>query len=220
MVALYILLVLMCMLYFFVRPKRQVQKKSYYIAYGGEVEHVDGLTRKINDLSNIDFDFEGQSIDLDNYEIFVVDGDSMSKYGIETGNGIIVKRIISDKKEIEKNSIVIYQIDSTRYMKEHKDVEKIVNGFKMRCLLGYSTLKNTNEEIYNSIKDLDSDLEQKEYKDKLFFKLDSIRNIFPEQDITISTTYKDKQEKDYSIHTLPEIYGKVEYIIPKDCIKI
>lgn len=99
----------MCMLYFFVRPKRQVQKKYYYIAYGGEVEHIDGLTRKINDLSNIDFDFEGQSIDLDNYDIFVVDGDSMSKYGIETGNGIIVKRIISDKKEIEKNSIVIYQ---------------------------------------------------------------------------------------------------------------
>lgn len=211
-IAVYLLILVIIVIYYVCRPTPD-RKQEYRIAKAGGVNHVSPLVRKISDLSNKTFCFNGENVNVKDYEIFVVDGESMSNCGIHTGNGVLVSRLFN-KREINNGAIIIYEIDPNRYVHDHPNDAKPQYGFKIRQFLGYADLSESNESIYEKIKNIDKDLSDKSYKELLLKKINKSRNYFNNQIVIISITYSDG-EKDYSIHSFAELYGIVKYIIPK-----
>lgn len=216
MIAVYLLILVFIVIYYVIKPTPD-RKQEYRVAKAGDVDHISPLVRKLNDLSNKTFYFNEENVNINDYEVFVVDGESMSNCGIHTGNGVLVSRLFN-KQEINNGAIVIYEIDPTRYVCNHPNAVKPQSGFKIRQFLGYADLSNNNQEIYESVKNIDVDLNDIKFKDLLFSKLDKARNYFHNQMVTISITYKN-ETKDYSIHSFSELYGIVRYIIPESYIK-
>ena len=216
MIAIYLFILVAIVIYYISRPTPD-RKQNYRVAKAGDVSHVSPLVSKINDLSNKTFCFNGENVSIKDYEVFVVDGESMSNCGIHTGNGVLVSRLFN-KQEMNSGTIVIYEIDPNRYVQDHPDAIEPQYGFKIRQFLGYADMKESNDDIYNKIKNIDNDLDNTSFKHLLFAKLDKARKYFSTQVVTISITYKDGA-KDYSIHSLAELYGIVNYIIPEVYLK-
>lgn len=216
MIAVYLLILVAIIIYYITRPT-PVRKQEYRVARAGDVDHISPLVSKINDLSNKIFCFDGENVNIKDYEVFIVNGESMSNCGIHTGNGVLVSRLFN-KQEISNGTIVIYEIDPTRYKHDHPDAVSPQYGFKIRQFLGYADLNKDNEKIYESVKKIDLDLTESKFKDLLITKLNKARPYFKDQVVTISITYKDGI-KDYSIHSFSELYGIVKYIIPESYMK-
>lgn len=216
MIAVYLIILVAIIIYYITRPT-PVRKQEYRVAKAGDVDHISPLVSKINDLSNKVFCFDGENVNIKDYEVFIVDGESMSNCGIHTGNGVLVSRLFN-KQDINTGTIVIYEIDPTRYVHDHPDAAKPQYGFKIRQFLGYADLNRDNYQIYESVKNIDTDLENTQFKELLFAKLNKARNYFNNQVVTISITYKEGI-KDYSIHSFAELYGIVKYIIPESYMK-
>lgn len=216
MIAVYLLILVAIIIYYITRPT-PVRKQEYRVARAGDVDHISPLVSKINDLSNKIFCFDGENVNIKDYEVFIVNGESMSNCGIHTGNGVLVSRLFN-KQEISNGTIVIYEIDPTRYKHDHPDAVSPQYGFKIRQFLGYADLNKDNEKIYESVKKIDLDLTESKFKNLLITKLNKARPYFKDQVVTISITYKDGI-KDYSIHSFSELYGIVKYIIPESYMK-
>ncbi|WP_303875354.1 hypothetical protein [Bacteroides acidifaciens] len=211
MIAVYLGVIIAIILYYIAKPTPD-NKQTYRIAKAGDVEHMSPLESKINDLSNKSFIFNGKRINIKDYEVFVVDGESMSNCDIHTGNGVLVSRLFN-KNELENGAIVIYEIDPNRYKHDHPESNISQYGFKIRQFIGYADLYEENEVIYNKIQHIDTELKEEKFKKLLYQKLDKARKYFQDKKVIVSITYKDNQ-KDYSIHSLSELYGIVKYIIP------
>ena len=216
MTAIYLLVLVSIIVYYVTRPAPK-KEQEYRVAKAGDVDHISPLTSKINDLSNKTFCFNGVNVDVKDYEVFIVDGESMSNCGIHTGNGVLVSRLFK-KHELENGTIVIYEIDTTRYVHDHPEAPEPQYGFKIRQFLGYANLNEGNEHIYEMARNIDTDLDNENFKKMLFAKLDKARRYFNNQTVTISITYKEGM-KDYSIHSFAELYGIVRYIIPETYVK-
>lgn len=216
MIVVYLLVLIGIVIFYIFKPAPD-KKQECRIARAGDVNHLSPLVTKINDLSNKSFCFNGEIVNIRDYDIFVVDGESMANCGIHTGNGVLVSRLL-DKKNIANGTIVIYEIDSERYMHDHPNMSEPQYGFKIRQLLGYAKLENSNDTILKNIKKIDEDLNEEFFKNALNSKLDKARDYFKNQNVTISITYKNGI-KDYSIHSFSELYGVVKYIIPEEYIK-
>lgn len=204
-------------LYFLFKPQRKPVYSTYPVAAAGDATHASKLVRVINNLSNKNFVLDGKTIDAGMYEIFIVDGESMSHCGIHTGNGLLVNHY-ADKLRMPVGSVVVYEVNRERYLKEHPEMVADCGEFKVRQLLGYAQISENNDAIYEQLKGRDADLSSAPFKQILFDKLDKARKYgIDNQTVTISITYREG-EKDYSIHTLAELYGIVMYIIPKEQI--
>ncbi len=219
MIVIYLLILVAIIIFYATRPtpNRKQEKQDYRVAKAGDVDHISPLVSKINDLSNKTFCFNGENVNAKDYEIFVVDGESMSRCGIHSGNGVLVSRLFN-KQEINNGSIVIYEINPDRYVHDHPNADKPQYGFKIRQFLGYADLNESNNDIYDKIKDIDKDLNNASFKELLFTKLDKARGYYNNQIVTISITYKEGA-KDYSVHSFAELYGLVKYIIPETYMK-
>lgn len=203
--------------YFLLKPQRKPASNTYPVAAAGDATHASKLVRILNNLSNKNFILDGKIIETSNYEIFIVDGESMAHCDIHSGNGLLIDHY-TDKLHIPVGSVVVYEVNRERYSKERPEMKVNCGDFKVRQLLGYAQISDDNEVIFQQLKDSDSDLSTEIFKKILFEKLDKARKYGIEnQIVTISITYKEGQ-KDYSVHTLDELYGLVMYIIPKEQI--
>lgn len=216
MIVIYLLILIAIIIYYVTRPTPN-RKQDYRVAKAGDVKRISPLVSRINDLSNKTFCFNGENVNAKDYEIFIVDGESMSNCGIHTGEGVLVSRLFN-KQEINSGTIVIYEINPNRYVHDHPEADKPQYGFKIRQFLGYADLNDSNDIIYDKIKNIDKDLNNAPFKNLLFTKLDKARKYFNNQIVTISITYKDGI-KDYSVHSFAELYGFVKYIIPETYMK-
>ena len=203
--------------YFLLKPQLKPIGNIYKVAAAGDATHASKLVRLVNNLSNKNFILDGKTIDAGMYEIFIVEGESMAHCGIHTGNGLLVNRY-TDKLHIPVGSVVVYEVNRERYLKEHPELAADCGEYKVRQLLGYAKINEDNGTIYNQLKGSDADLSSDFFKKTLFGKLDKARKYgITDEIVTVSITYKEGQ-KDYSIHTLTELYGLVMYIIPKEQI--
>ena len=216
MIAVYLGILIAIIIYYILKPAPS-KKQDCRVARAGDVEHMAPLVSKINDLSNKSFVFNGETVNIRDYETFVISGESMGECGIHTGNGVLVSRLF-DKGGLKKGTIIIYEIDPGRYVHDHPNAVKPQYGFKIRQFIDYIDLSDTNESIYAVVKRGNADLDDEENKNMLFAKLDKARKYLNNQKVIVSVTYKDRR-KDYSIHSFQELYGVVKYIIPEEYMK-
>ena len=183
---------------------------------GGGEEELDNISHKeFKGFMNTTFKIKNTLVDIRNYMLFVIYGNSMEPLGLKSGTIAIVKRLSSeDKYNIPSKSVVIIQIDTDRSKKEGK---KITKGFKARQFLGYCNFSDSDDEIIKKLFSIEPKLKEKEttYESKLRKKLRDAREYFGEFDnMAVSLTYKDGRELDFSIHLLTDFIGSIAFIIP------
>lgn len=219
MIAIYFIIIAGIIIYYLTRPTPAPRQTSYRNATAGDVEHIPPLVSRINDLSNKSFKYEGKDVNIKDYEVFIVNGDSMQKCGIRTGNGVLVSRVF-DRNQLHRGDIIVYEINPERYRADHPENENAPCGFKIRQYLCHASLTEDNEAICNEAAEADPALTEHDGRSRLSAKLDKARRYYQgNASIIISITYRNGTEKDYSIHAASELYGVVKYIIPDELIK-
>lgn len=217
MLVIYLGILAAIIIFFITRPVKKYTR-TYKVAKAGGVDQVSPLTREINDLSNKTFKFGNQLLNTDDYEIFIVDGESMADIGIHTGNAVFVTKVADRLKlNAEKENVIVFAIDPTRYKTEHPDDARKEYGFKIRQFLGYIDLSKEDELLYEELKSIDPAASCERNRHAFLAKIAKARQYFSGL-VIVSATYKE-EGKDYSIHSLSELYGVVNYIIPKEVIK-
>lgn len=217
MLVIYLGILAAIIIYFIARPVKK-DTRTYKVAKAGGVDQVSPLTREINDLSNKTFKYGNQILNTNDYEIFIVDGESMAKIGIHTGNAVFVTKLADPSMlKTAKEHVIVFEIDPTRYKKEHPEDLRKEYGFKIRQFLAFMDLSKDDNELYEELKNIDSEASCPRNRDAFLAKITKARHYFKEL-VIVSATYKEGV-KDYSIHSPRELYGVVNYIIPKEIIK-
>lgn len=206
-------------IYFILLPQRD-SGYMYKVVAAGFPGRVNNLVLVRNDLHNTKFIFDGKTIDSKKYEICIVKGESMAKCGIHTDNGVLINRDF-EKTQLASGTVVIYKVNKERFANDHPGANDGCCEFKARQLLGYVQIDDDNEVIFSVLAERDPDLKKEAFHNMLDGKLKKARSYYgnTKQTVTISITEKDGS-KDYSVHTLNELYGVVSYIIPKEQIGI
>ncbi|WP_294543209.1 hypothetical protein [uncultured Bacteroides sp.] len=204
-------------LLFSIRPAKKSQCK---IVKAGDISKVTKLTATINNLDNKSFVYEGEKIDLSRYDIFVVDGESMAKKNIHTGNGLLVSKLYGEEKlRLSGNPLLVFEIDKERKLvrNPYDDISQIME-YKLREFIGYL---NNDEELEVMIQRLSAqDNIDKERRDDIFQKFNKAFEFYAGNGpLIMSFTYPNDQ-LGYSFHHPRFLVGKVEYVIPKKAIQL
>ncbi|QIU96710.1 hypothetical protein [Bacteroides faecium] len=221
MVLFIIILVLLigalAVLLFSIKPAEKSQCK---IVKAGDISKVTKLTATINNLDNKSFVYEREKIDLSKYDIFVVDGESMAKKNIHTGNGLLVSKLYGEEKfRLSGTPLLVFEIDKERkhIRNPHEDIPLFIE-YKLREFIGYIS---NDEGLGVMIQQLSAqDNIDEERKNNIFQKFHKAFDFYDgTTPLIMSYTYPDDQ-LGYSFHHPRFLVGKVEYIIPKKAIQL
>jgi hypothetical protein len=212
------IIIAMIMLYLGWIPKKKFLAKSYdslqeeeilNVAKAGGRNDKYPATVKVAGLSNKTFMFGKTLVNANEYEKFIVYGDSMKPFDINSGSGLLVsKREENRESHFKKAETLIFKIQNDGKTE-----------YKMRKYLSNVNLSKKAEDIYDEQKTIYPKLTVDSEKEQFMYKLGKAKERFPGKIVSLSLTYKDNK-LDYSFHVLDELYGKVEYIIPEEYIKI
>ncbi|MDE6528525.1 MAG: hypothetical protein K2L78_05715 [Muribaculaceae bacterium] len=183
-----------------------------------DITKVSPLTATINSLDNKKFVIDGKPVDIHDYELFVVDGESMRQRDIHTGNGLLVSRLnMSEKHSLRAKDLIVLELDTDLTQKLHGK-ECGIHGcpiFKLREFLGYIPDKET---LKTRLSDLGVN-DSMELFDKTLKKFDIVRQHYNgSEPLLLSDTY-DNSGRCFSFHSARFVYGKVIYVMPKQVIK-
>ena len=204
-------------------PNSRIENElfQYQVAAAGNPRHYRSTALVRNNIFQKNLIFNGRVVNHTNYETFIVDGESMAGCGIHANDGILVDKHIN-KNEIEAGEVVVYEVDKDRLRKNNPETEENDHSkFKVRQLLGYIQIDNDDNKICDFLGEKDSNLKEENFRVILKEKLKKARDYGIRNGVvTITvTTLPDKGgKKDYSVHTLQELYGVVRYIISRDQI--
>jgi hypothetical protein len=212
------IIIAMIMLYLGWIPKKKLLAKSYdssqeetlNVAKAGGRNDNYPATVKVIGLSNKTFMFGKTLVNANEYKKFIVCGDSMNPFDIRSGSGLLVS-VYDKNREVnfQKAETLIFEMETKEGKKE----------YKMRKYLSNVNLSKDTDEIYDEQKNIYSKLTEEKEKNQFIYKLGLAKKRFPNEIVSLSLTYKDNK-LDYSFHALYELYGKVEYMIPREYIKI
>lgn len=195
-------------------------KSQCKIVLAGDISKVTNLTATINNLDNKSFVYNREKIDMSKYDIFVVDGESMAKENIHTGNGLLVRRLYGEEKlNLSGNPLLVFEIDQDRkHARNPQEDIQPISEYKLRKFIGYIS---SNDDLTKTLDRLSSqcDLDEKT-KDKVIDKFCKATKFYDNSyPLIMSFTYPDEQ-LNFSFHHPKFLIGKVDYIIPKKVIQL
>jgi hypothetical protein len=156
------------------------------------------------------FAHNGEKINADKYTFMVVDGFSMSRFGIK--NGAVV--LVDDDKSMSSKKDTIFVLNILN-LDESNQIE-----YKLRKATGFYDCRYENEDTFNAwIKNHPESDEKKlyeKYKEEKW-KIDECKRLGCR--LLISETTKDGKPY-YSFHPESYIYGKVQHVLPEKIVKI
>lgn len=218
-----VLVIYMAFLLFTWRAKPPVKPKQYKTAKGGSVSDAIPAYVETDDFSKKRFVFNGEIVDSNEYDIFIVIGNSMKNLaGISDKDAIFVERLYgADKFKIEGTPALIFEIDKTS-----EDCRcSLPVEFKLRKFISYvagcESFKTWFDDLrieHPYIVDHNDILEEK-------FKqcVDTYREKNPKCDdflLILSSTMKtEKNEMSYSFHPIKFLYGEVKYVVDANKFK-
>lgn len=197
------------------------EKKTYRTVKAGKVQEVyayPATVDKTNIFKNKKLVANGEVINPDNYEIFIVAGDSMSNNKVNNGDVVMVSRLFgSCKYEITGNPILIFEIDLNKDEGSTSSVCPI--EFKLRKFMAYVDCAVLFDDWFAPLAELYPDLADNKtvVKDKFEKCRDKYIANNTNSDIgklIISSTLDRKTGMVcYSFHPIKFLYGKVDYVI-------
>jgi len=158
--------------------------------------------------------------DIDKYEKLLVDGNSMKKFGIGSGDIVLVDK--DYKKEdlsVEDNSIIVFTIRPQKGRKIKYKLRKFIDFYD------FSEEPDFNQWLAKNHSSLKTDREAWLDKETGKDKRDDIKKYGNERLVLSETSIKKsrwhlQRKVHYSIHPESRIEGKVQYKIPREKVYI
>lgn len=204
----------------------QTIKRKVFGVTAGEVDKVIPIdeSSKILDLSSeLSVDNTKETINVSEYEMFLVKGESMCTSRIFNGDYIFVKLVntMEEKLAIPRFSTIIFNIDFERERKRNPHyIPDEHLKYKLRKFVMFVHLVNSsNETIFASVLNVDKLSSFQGNRTRFMKKLADARDYFGDQLVVLSTTYKEG-ERDYSFHSIKSLAGRVEYYAKPDLKKV
>jgi len=207
---------------FLLITKSPAKKKSYKVVKAGDPNCIRPLTVELRDLYNRKFVFGEKTVDANDYEIFIVLGDSMTFAGIKDGDAVFGRKLFGQEKyNLTDSPVLIFEIDKTKDLENECRVcgcsEKKSIEFKLRKYIAY--VNGSNEKWFSEIAAKNKEIN--ENKDLILDKYKGCtqkynRNNLNTDDFTLimsSTLDTDKNRLSYSFHPIKFLYGVVDYVI-------
>ena len=219
----FILLLCVVFLLFLWVTKPSIKKRMYKVVKAGSTNCIRPLTVELRDLYNRKFVFEGKAVDPNEYEIFIVSGDSMIIAGIKDGDAVLGRKLFGrEKYNLTGSPVLIFEIDNI------KGLDTICNQcfdnqfieFKLRKFISYVEGNRTFEEWFQEVAVLNKEINEKKVIIEEKYKNSFVKNINNGIDnvtlILSSTLDYDKNTISYSFHPIQLLYGIVDYVIDVD----
>lgn len=190
------------------------------VVKAGEISKLPSLTATINNLDEKIFVYNGEKQNISDYDIFVVDGESMAQNGIHTGNGILVKKLYGEQKlQLSDSPLVVFEIDPDRKRYRNPNAELPVEPeYKLRKFVAYFKCGDDVDADLQRMLEVNPSLADK--RDDIVERYKNAINYYQGIDtLIISSTWRDGAIG-YSFHPVKYLFGRVEYIIPKNAIKL
>lgn len=144
-------------------------------------------------------------INVKDYTLYEVSGNSMSPKDIKDGNSLLVKESIEGYKG---GDFIIVSVDKEYYKKYNP--KTALYDFKLRYAIMEVSPSMASTDIIASIKDEHFEIVLEENRRKLENKYEKARKAYPDEQLMLSTTYHDGVLC-YSFHPVRLIVGKAFY---------
>jgi hypothetical protein len=198
-----------------VSEMREVEKKlgvKYKLVSAGSIKKRKTAVVWLKDgCEEESFVLDGESINKSDYITFVVDGKSMRKFGIESGDVVFVTE---DKNPpITETSIFVLNV----YPKQRGKIE-----YKLRKPIDFYDCQDDSADKFDAWiakhPELNADKCKQLYADaEVKRKVAECKRLGCR--LLVSETTR-KRKAHYSFHPENRIFGKVEYLIPNDNVEI
>lgn len=219
-VLLIVFLLLIGVLVLFLANTKPQEGTKCKVVKAGDMTKLASLTATINNLDEKIFVYNGEKQDLSDYEIFVVDGESMAQNGIHTGNGILVKKLYGEQKlNLSGSPLIVFEIDSERKKLRDPNAELLLDPeYKLRKFVAYIKCEGNAEVELQRLMEKYPMLSDS--KDDIFERYTNAINYYKGIDqLIISSTWRNGAIG-YSFHPVKYLIGEVKYIIPQNAIKL
>jgi len=210
------LIVAAVLIYIIIRFVLPAPEETVKVAFAG-VNYGGSAIRKRPQGNNKTVYTEGENtIDLSSYEKFVIEGNSLEEAGLREGTVVYVLPWKNSSVYLLLQRFVVLRFDNERTAVEHPDKCSFIDGYKVRkivALFPTGLSQRDFEERMLSLVEKDSDIQDKvSAVHKLWKKYQFASNYYKEDgQLTVSLTYKNGVEKDYSFHSTRFVHGIVGY---------
>lgn len=145
---------------------------------------------------------DGKSVDVSDYEVLYVHGNSMKKYNIKDKNRIFVN-ILKNCDHIDGHPVLVFQIVNPKPNDAEYKLRKFV------CLI--DSIEDADwSAIYNANRDRIS-ISENEFVEQCQRKAERDKDLLTGK-VVLSETFDESAQKDcYSLHALTTAYATVEY---------
>lgn len=219
-VLLIVFLLLIGVLVLFLANTKPQEGTKCKVVKAGDMTKLASLTATINNLDEKIFVYNGEKQDISDYEIFVVDGESMAQNGIHTGNGILVKKLYGEQKlNLSGSPLIVFEIDSERKKRRDPHAELLLDPeYKLRKFVAYIKCEGNPEVELQRLMEKYPMLSDS--KDDIFERYTNAIDYYKGIDqLIISSTWRNGAIG-YSFHPVKYLIGEVKYIIPQNAIKL
>ena len=184
--------------------ERNTQKREYRIVKAGCVEGCVCPCTRTSDIANYSFVSEGKEVRVSDYDAFVVDGNSMEKNGIHSGDIVLARPLEGEERlNINKDTILVFTYTT-------KD-DTCSKGYKLRQFIDYIKM---DEDIDVKLWcESHSILEETAFLEK-YNKAKNREHR--DSNVYICSKTWHAGMLSYSFHSIVNLWGKIEYCIPAD----
>ena len=174
--------------------------------------------------------FEKEPVDVSCYKRFVVDGGSMEKFGIQSGDIVLVDEKYNKNDLSENtNSIIALKIRPEGNHKIESKLRKFIDFINVDDFETEEKLKQWVKQTYSVVNEerllskyREDFIDRKEITDKKIAecKRNSCRLVLSLTRTRTRRKFSHEKEDYYSFHPENSIIGRVQYRIPKERVRI
>jgi len=189
--------------------------RKYKVVKAGDPMKEAPLSILKKNLYNKTYNINGNVVNPRNYEIFIVEGDSMGQVNVKSGDAIFVKKINDfGKLNIKQNTVLLFEIDHKKDL-DNCEKKKLPKEYKLRRFVQYIKDDNEFNRWINSLHCKNNEIDNIRSKYSECIKIYKNNNSNQDCVFSLSTTSTENGTISYSFHPLKFLYGTAEYVIAK-----
>lgn len=203
-------------IYFVIKIATTKRTENINIAFAGSYDG-NATVKSFPKERNKTIYTEGEDvIDLSEYEKFLISGHSLEKVGLNDGVFVYTQPLGENNLYSICNRFVIFKYDNKRLLEEHPEITNPVDGYKARKVSSIFENNLSEDNFKRKIGEIlshDSDIQDvEECTSRLWSKYSFASRYYSnEEQLIVSITYKNGEEKDYSFHSKKYLHGVVKF---------